>query len=79
MVCGLVLLIACANLASLMLAILAWLVLAGVLSPLELPVADTANFLGYVLWSLWLIAFGAVILVRERRGASAPSTAAVAS
>jgi hypothetical protein len=43
------------------------LVVAGVLSPLGLPVIDTANFLGYVLWSLWLIAFGVVILVHERR------------
>ena len=34
------------------------LVLVGVLSPLDLPVVDTANFFGYVLWSLWLIAFG---------------------
>ena len=49
------------------------LVLAGVLSPLELPVVDTANFFGYVLWSLWLIAFGVVILLRERRVAAAPS------
>ena len=40
----------------------------GVLSPLDLPVIDTANFLGYVLWSVWLIAFGVVLLVRERTG-----------
>jgi Domain of unknown function (DUF4386) len=46
------------------------LVLVGVLSPLGLPVIDTANFLGYVLWSVWLIAFAVVILVRERRTAS---------
>ena len=46
------------------------LVLVGVLSPLELPVVDTANFLGYVLWSIWLIAFGVVMLVRERRAGS---------
>ena len=26
----------------------------GVLSPLDLPVIDTANFAGYVLWSVWL-------------------------
>jgi hypothetical protein len=52
------------------------LVLAGVLSPLELPVIDTANFLGYILWSLWLIAFGVVLLVRERRGVSAEPVAA---
>jgi hypothetical protein len=50
------------------------LVLVGVLSPLNLPVVDTANFAGYVLWSLWLIAFGVVILVRERRAAAAPAT-----
>jgi len=49
------------------------LVLAGVLSPLDLPGVDTANFFGYVLWSLWLIAFGVVVLVHERR-ATAPST-----
>jgi hypothetical protein len=52
----------------------AGLVLAGVLSPLSLPVIDTANFLGYVLWSLWLIAFAVVILVHERRAAAAPAT-----
>ena len=43
------------------------LVLAGVLSPLGLPVIDTANFFGYVLWSVWLIALAVVILVHERR------------
>ena len=52
----------------------AGLVLAGVLSPLSLPVIDTANFLGYVLWSVWLIAFAVVILVHERRAAAAPAT-----
>jgi hypothetical protein len=36
-------------------------------------VIDTANFLGYVLWSVWLIAFAVVILVHERRVTS-PST-----
>jgi hypothetical protein len=45
------------------------LVLVGVLSPLELPVVDEANFIGYVLWSVWLIAFAVVLLVRERRTA----------
>ncbi len=39
------------------------LILAGVLSPLGLPVVDTANFVGYVLWSAWLISF-AVLLAR---------------
>jgi len=47
------------------------LVLVGVLLAARPPVVDTANFLGYVLWSIWLIAFGVVILVRERRGATA--------
>jgi Domain of unknown function (DUF4386) len=51
----------------------ALLVLVGVLSPLGLPVIDTANFLGYVLWSVWLIGFAVVILVHERRLTS-PST-----
>jgi hypothetical protein len=40
------------------------LILAGVLSPLDLPGIDLANFVGYVLWSLWLMAF-AVLLVRR--------------
>jgi hypothetical protein len=47
------------------------LVLVGVISPLDLPVVDTANFFGYVLWSIWLIAFGVVLLVREREPAAA--------
>jgi hypothetical protein len=47
------------------------LVFVGVFSPLDLPVIDTANFFGYVLWSLWLIAFGVVLLVRERQPARA--------
>ena len=47
------------------------LVFVGVFSPLELPVVDTANFFGYVLWSLWLIAFGVVLLVRERSAVKA--------
>ena len=56
-------------------AVSAALVLVGVLSPLGLPVIDTANFLGYVLWSVWLIAFGVLVVVRERRaGASEAAT-----
>ena len=42
----------------------AGMVLAGVLSPLDLPGVDTANFAGYVLWSAWLLAL-AVLVVRE--------------
>ncbi|MGD9526953.1 DUF4386 domain-containing protein [Pseudonocardia sp.] len=40
----------------------AFLVLVGVLSPLDLPVIDAANFVGYVLWSGWLVAFAVVLL-----------------
>ena len=50
----------------------AGLVAVGALSPLDLPVVDTANFLGYILWSVWLIAFGVLILRRERARAAAP-------
>jgi hypothetical protein len=50
------------------------LVLVGVLSPLGLPVVDAANFIGYVLWSVWLIAFAVVILAHERRRATSQST-----
>jgi hypothetical protein len=50
------------------------LVFAGVFSPLDLPGVDSANFIGYVMWSIWLISFGVVVLVRERRvGASTSS------
>jgi Domain of unknown function (DUF4386) len=45
------------------------LVFVGVLSPLDLAGVDAANFIGYVLWSIWLIALGVVILVHERRDA----------
>jgi hypothetical protein len=41
------------------------LVLVGVLGPLDLPLVDLANFVGYVLWSVWLVAFGVVVLVRK--------------
>ncbi len=51
----------------------------GVFSPLGLDGVDTANFFGYVLWSVWLIAFGVVILVHERRRASAAHAVAVTS
>ncbi len=46
-------------------AVSALLILAGVLSPLDLPLIDTANFVGYILWSLWLVALAAVIVLRR--------------
>jgi hypothetical protein len=50
------------------------LIVAGLLSPLDLPGVDLANFVGYVLWSIWLIAF-AVVLVRTPK--TAPALSAV--
>jgi hypothetical protein len=55
-------------------AVSAVLILAGVLSPLDLPGVDLANFAGYVLWSIWLIAF-AVVLVRAPKTTPALSGA----
>ena len=51
------------------------LIVAGVLSPLHVPGVDLANFIGYVLWSLWLVAF-AIVLVRRPRAATAPPAVA---
>jgi Domain of unknown function (DUF4386) len=51
------------------------LVLAGVLSPLGLPVVGLANFAGYVLWSVWLIAFAVVLARRPRSTPLAPGLA----
>jgi hypothetical protein len=55
------------------------LVFVGVFSPLGVSVIDTANFFGYILWSLWLIALGVSILVHERRTATSPAPVAVAA
>ena len=60
-------------------AVSALLVVAGVLSPLGLPVIDTANFAGYVLWSVWLIALAVVIVVHERRRSTSPSSSGAAA
>jgi hypothetical protein len=54
-------------------AVSAILILAGVLSPLNLPLIDMANFFGYVLWSVWLVAF-AVLLLRRPRSVGAITT-----
>ncbi|MEN3266233.1 DUF4386 domain-containing protein [Pseudonocardia sp.] len=48
-------------------AVSAILIVAGVLSPLDLPIIDTANFVGYVLWSVWAIAFAVLLLARRPR------------
>jgi hypothetical protein len=57
------------------------MVFVGVFSPLDVTGIDTANFFGYVLWSLWLIAFGVLILVHDHRHATktAPVTVSVST
>jgi hypothetical protein len=55
------------------------LVFIGVLSPLDLPGVDMANFVGYVLWSVWLIAFAVLILVRQRGPVASRQPGAVTS
>lgn len=37
------------------------LIAVGVFVPLDLPGADFANFFGYILWSIWLVAFAVLI------------------
>ena len=56
-------------------AVSAVLVLVGVLSPLDLPGIDLANFIGYVLWSIWLVVFGLLLLRRPRTATAAPARA----
>jgi len=41
-----------------------------VLVPLDAPGADFANFLGYVIWSVWLLAFAWLLWRRGDRIAS---------
>ena len=50
------------------------LIASGVLIPLDVPGTDLANFVGYVLWSVWLVAL-AVCLVRPRRETRNPTLA----
>ena len=59
-------------------AVSAILIVAGVLSPLDLPIIDTANFVGYVLWSVWAIVFAVLLLVRRPRATvDSPQAAAL--
>jgi hypothetical protein len=54
-------------------AVSAVLILSGVLTPLHLPIVDNANFIGYILWSVWLVVFAILILLRYPRSrATAP-------
>ena len=53
-------------------AVSAVLIVSGVLAPLRLPVVDTANFIGYVVWSVWLVVFAVLILLRYPRSRATP-------
>jgi len=55
----------------------ALLIVAGVLSPLDLPGIDLANFSGYVLWSAWLVAFAVLLLRKPRTGTPTPTEPAL--
>ncbi len=41
------------------------LIAVGVFVPLDVPGADLANFVGYILWSVWLVAFAVLIWRRS--------------
>jgi hypothetical protein len=47
------------------------LIALGVLVPLDVPGTDFANFVGYILWSIWLLAFATLIWRRSRVGGPA--------
>ncbi len=49
------------------------LILSGAASIFDVPLVDRTNFLGYVLWSVWLVACGLVILIRDRRRTASDS------
>lgn len=43
------------------------LIALGVLVPLDVPGTDFANFVGYILWSVWMLVFAALIVRRPER------------
>ena len=47
-------------------------ILAGVLSPLDLPAVDLANFVGYVAWSGWLLVLAVLLLIRRSTATGRP-------
>jgi hypothetical protein len=51
----------------------AGLIALGILVPLDVPGTDFANFVGYILWSIWLLAFAALIW-RRRSPVETPAT-----
>ncbi len=52
------------------------LIALGVLVPLDVPGTDLANFVGYILWSVWLLAFATLIWRQSQvEGPAAPRLA----
>ena len=49
------------------------LIAVGVLVPLDVPGTDFANFVGYILWSIWMLAFATLIWQRPARVAQQPA------
>lgn len=40
--------------------------------PLDVPGTDVANFVGYILWSIWLLGF-AILIWRRRSPVEGPA------
>ncbi|GAA2606901.1 DUF4386 family protein [Paractinoplanes durhamensis] len=55
------------------------LIATGVASPLGVPGVDFLNFIGYVLFSVWLLAFAALLLFRRTPATSTPAVRAGAA
>ena len=45
------------------------LIATGIVEPFEVPMAGVANFIGYVVWALWLVAVAVTLLLSARRAA----------
>jgi hypothetical protein len=52
------------------------LILSGLLVPLGVPGADSANFAGFLLWTAWIVWFGVLLLRGSLRAPAMPSTPA---
>jgi hypothetical protein len=46
----------------------------GVLTPLGVPGTDLANFVGYIVWSVWLLAFATLIWRRRTEPSESSAT-----
>ena len=53
------------------------LIALGILVPLDVPGMDFANFVGYILWSIWLVAFA--FLIWRRSDVATPAATDVGS